>query len=103
MVIVWLARLGQRSDSPAGHARLDGALHLPQDDAGALTDDVAQGQDGVAGVELADAGEVLRSEICVQVEPAACQQHERQTDCDGVSEPQGYVVLVQLVEKAVMD
>ena len=52
-------RRGRTADGPAGHARLDGALHLPQDDARALADGIAQGQDRIAGVELADTGEVL--------------------------------------------
>ena len=98
-----LVRRGRRGDGPAGHARLDGALHLPQDDVGAIADGIAQGQDGDTGVELADTLEVLRGEIAVQVKAAAGQQQERQADGDGAAEAQGDVVLVQTVQGAAMD
>ena len=94
---------GRTANGPAGHTRLDGALHLPQDDACALADGVAQGQDGIAGVELADALEVLRGEVAVQVEATAGQQQEGQADGGGVPEAQGHVVLVQPVQGAVTD
>ena len=98
-----LLRLSRKCDRPAGHTRLDGSLHLPQDYASTFGYRITQGENGAAGVEFADTLKILWCKIHIQIEAATCQQQKGQADRDGVTEAQANIVLVQLVKGAVVD